>query len=138
MKEDAPQLKSDKMKNSERDRTKTRNEGADTSDEEMETTETKVGFFHTNCDYFRIQYVRLWFQFLAQVEGDIVQTMRVERGLETTFHTGDLNEEDEEQQILSLEYIESLKNKVQENLAAWSQVLLNLLVNDTYSKEKSK
>lgn len=50
-----------------------------------------------------------------------METMTVERGPETTFHTQE-NKDDEEEHQLSIEYIESLKNKVQEQLATWSQV----------------
>ena len=55
------------------------------------------------------------------MEGEYVETMTVERGFETTFHTQE-SQDEEKQHELSLEYIESLKNKVQEQLATWNQV----------------
>ncbi|KAK7603581.1 hypothetical protein V9T40_003580 [Parthenolecanium corni] len=57
----------------------------------------------------------------VKVEGDYVNTMTVERGLDTTFHTLDIEDDPNEEQYLSLEYINSLKSKVQDQLASWSQ-----------------
>lgn len=57
------------------------------------------------------------------MEGEYVETMTVERGFETTFHTQE-DQDAEQQHELSIEYIESLKNKVQEQLSTWNQVLV--------------
>lgn len=54
--------------------------------------------------------------------GEFVDTMTVERGSESTFHTQEERADEDEMQLLSLEYIESLKNKVQDQLSSWSQV----------------
>lgn len=48
--------------------------------------------------------------------------MTIERGLETTFHTQSNEDNNEYQNYLDIEYINSLKDKVQEQLANWSQV----------------
>ncbi|XP_065212438.1 midasin [Planococcus citri] len=56
----------------------------------------------------------------VKVEGDYVETMTVERGFETTFHTQE-HEDEEKRHELTIEYIESLKNKVQEQLSTWNQ-----------------
>ena len=49
----------------------------------------------------------------------------MERGAESTFHT-QVEKADEEQMqpVLTLEYIESLRDKVQDHLSTWSQVRL--------------
>lgn len=52
-----------------------------------------------------------------------MDTMTVERGLDTTFHTLDTEDDPNKEQYLSLEYINSLKSKVQDQLASWSQVI---------------
>ena len=59
-----------------------------------------------------------------QIEGEYVETMTVERGLESTFHTQVEKADEDQLQLLSLEYIESLKNRVQGHLSTWSQVSL--------------
>lgn len=48
--------------------------------------------------------------------------MVVERGLESTFYTHTMDEKDEQPNHLTLEYIEDLKKKLQENPSTWSQV----------------
>ena len=48
--------------------------------------------------------------------------MNVERGLESTFHTLEEEADEGQSQLLTLEYIESLKNRVQDHLSTWTQV----------------
>lgn len=121
--------KADKIKSSKPDRNKPNEGETELSNEEEPPLDVKVGSCEKRLliksEY--LGYVLRYCPFL-QVEGEYIDTMTVERGLDTTFHTLDTEDDPNKEQYLSLEYINSLKSKVQDQLASWIQVSYKILM----------